>query len=115
MRKGLILGVLAVVAVAGYLVFGRGRELQGAEARALVAGGARLLDVRSAEEFHRGHLAGAVNVPVQELDRRLNEVGPTERDIVVYCRSGHRSSAATQLLRAHGFTKVHDLGPMTAW
>jgi phage shock protein E len=115
MRIGLILGALAVVAVAGYLVFGRGRELHGAEARKLVAAGARLLDVRSADEFARGHLPGAVNIPVQELDRRLTEVGPTEGEVVVYCRSGHRSSRATELLREHGFTRVHNLGPMTAW
>ena len=115
MRVGLALGALVVVAVLGYLVFGRGRDIQGAEARKLVAAGARLIDVRSAEEFGRGHLPGAVNIPVQEIDRRLGEVGPTEGDVVVYCRSGHRSGRAAQLLREHGFTRVHNLGPMTAW
>ena len=115
MRVGLVLGALIVVAVLVYLVFGRGRDIQGAEARKLVAAGARLIDVRSPEEFGRGHLPGAVNIPVQEIDRRLGEVGPTEGDVVVYCRSGHRSGRAAQLLREHGFTKVHNLGPMTAW
>ena len=115
MRLIVLAGALVVIAVAGYFVFGRGRELQGAEARQLVAAGARLLDVRSADEFSRGHLPGAVNIPVQELDRRLAEVGPAERDVVVYCRSGHRSSLAAQLLRERGYTKVHNLGPMTAW
>jgi rhodanese-related sulfurtransferase len=42
-------------------------------------------------------------------------VGPTDGDVVVYCRSGHRSARAAELLRRHGFTRVHDLGPMTAW
>ena len=115
MRTELILGGLAVVVVAGYVVFGRGREIQGAEARKLVAAGARLLDVRSIEEFGRGHLPGAVNIPVQELDRRLSEVGPPEGDVVVYCRSGQRSSRAAEVLRERGFTRVHNLGPMTAW
>ena len=115
MRKRLVLGALAVVAVLGYLVFGRGREIQGAEARKLVAAGARLLDVRSPEEFGGGHLPGAINIPVKELDRHLADVGPLDGDVVVYCRSGHRSSRATEVLRAHGFTKVHNLGPMTAW
>lgn len=115
MRVGLLLGALVVVATLGYLVFGRGRDIQGAEARMLVAAGARLIDVRSAEEFGRGHLPGAVNIPVQEIDRRLGEVGPTGGEVVVYCRSGHRSARATELLREHGFTKVHNLGPMTAW
>jgi len=115
MRLIVFAGALVAIAVAGYLVFGRGRELQGVEARQLVAAGARLLDVRSSDEFSRGHLPGAVNIPVQELDRRLAEVGPAERDVVVYCRSGQRSSRAAQLLREHGYTKVHNLGPMTAW
>ena len=112
MRIRLILGAVALVAVLGYLVLGRGREIQGAEARKLVAAGARLLDVRSHEEFDRGHLPGAVNIPVQDLDHHLADVGPTDGDVVVYCRSGHRSSRATELLRAHGFTKVHNLGPI---
>jgi len=115
MRTRLILGAVALAAALGYLVLGRGREIQGAEARRLVAAGARLLDVRSREEFDRGHLPGAVNIPVQDLDHHFADVGPPDGDVVVYCRSGHRSSRATELLRAHGFTKVHNLGPMTAW
>jgi phage shock protein E len=115
MRWALTLGAIVVVAAVVYLVFGRGREIQGGDARKLVASGARLLDVRSPEEFAGGHLPGAVNIPVQELERRLAEVGPTDGDLIVYCRSGHRSSRATDLLRQHGFTKVHNLGPMTAW
>jgi len=109
------LGALIAVAVALYLVFGRGREIQGADARKLVAAGARLLDVRSPEEYAGGHLPGAVNIPVQELDRRLAEAGPRDGALIVYCRSGHRSARASELLRRHGFTKVHNLGPMTAW
>jgi rhodanese-related sulfurtransferase len=115
MRIALTLGLLLAVGVAAYLVFGRGRELQGDDARKLVSAGARLLDVRSPEEYAHGHLPGAINIPVQELDRRLAEVGPADHDLVVYCRSGHRSGRATEILRQHGFTKVHNLGPMTAW
>ena len=115
MRWALTLGAVVVVAAVVYFVFGRGREIQGGDARKLVASGARLLDVRSPGEFAGGHLPGAVNIPVQDLERRLAEVGPTDGELIVYCRSGHRSSRATELLRQHGFTKVHNLGPMTAW
>jgi rhodanese-related sulfurtransferase len=114
-RIALTIAVALAVGLAAYLVFGRGREIQGSDARKLVAAGARLLDVRSPEEYAHGHLPGALNVPVQELDRRLAEVGPADRDLVVYCRSGHRSARATEILRQHGFSKVHNLGPMTAW
>ena len=114
MRIALTLAVVLAIGVAAYLVFGRGREIQGGDARKLVAAGARLLDVRSPEEYARGHLPGALNIPVQELDRRVAEVGPTDGELVVYCRSGHRSSRAAEILRQHGFSKVHNLGPMTA-
>ena len=115
MRIALTVGVLLAVAVAAYLMFGRGREIQGPDARKLVAAGARLVDVRSPEEYARGHLPGAVNVPVLEIDRRLAEVGPADHELIVYCRSGHRSTRAAEILRQHGFTRVHNLGPMTAW
>jgi rhodanese-related sulfurtransferase len=82
--------------------------------RQLVEQGALLLDVRTHTEFHEGHVPRAHNIPVQELAARLHEVGPTSRPVVVYCRSGGRSAAATQLLRQAGY-QVKDLGPMSAW
>src|SRR3954447_460235 len=115
MRIALTLAALIIVGAGLYLMFGRGREIPGADARRLVAAGARLVDVRSPDEYAGGHLPGAVNIPVQELDRRLAEIGPADHELIVYCRSGHRSTRAAELLRQHGFTRVHNLGPMTAW
>ena len=86
-----------------------------ADARALVASGAVLLDVRSPAEFSSGHLDGAINVPVDQLPNRTSEVGPKERPVVVYCRSGARSARAAGILRAAGFSKVEDLGAMSRW
>ena len=82
--------------------------------RELVSQGALLLDVRTPAEDREGHVPHALNLPVQELPTRLHEVGPTERPIVVYCRSGGRSAQAAQLLTRAGY-KVRDIGPMTAW
>jgi phage shock protein E len=87
----------------------------GAEARSLVAAGALLLDVRTAEEFAEGHLPGALNVPVNELEARLAELEPKSRPIVVYCRSGLRSARARSVLLANGWARVENLGPKTAW
>src|SRR5262245_56260081 len=112
MRKAIGIGAVVVLLAGGlYLVFGRGREIQGPDARKLVAAGARLVDVRSPEEYAGGHLPGAVNIPVQELDRRLADVGPRDGELILYCRSGHRSGRAAEILRRHGFTRVHNLGP----
>ncbi|MEW6433603.1 MAG: rhodanese-like domain-containing protein [Myxococcota bacterium] len=82
--------------------------------RRLVANGALLLDVRSPSEFHEGHLPRAKNVPLSELRWRLHELGPTRRPVVVYCRSGNRSSQAAAMLCEAGFP-VRDLGPISAW
>lgn len=83
------------------------------EARAAVARGALLLDVRTPEEFQGGHVEGATNIPVQVLAERAGEI-TAGREVVVYCKSGRRSAAAAELLRGRGH-KVIDIGPMTAW
>jgi len=91
-----------------------GRRHDAAEARRLVASGALLLDVRSEAEYARGHLPGALNIPVQELAERTAEVGKAGREVVVYCRSGMRSARAARLLSDAGFA-AHDLGGMGNW
>jgi phage shock protein E len=107
---------LAVLALsASSCLFAFSGDLSGREARRMVAEGALLLDVRTPGEYAAGHLEGAVNVPVQVLATRLDELGAHERPIVVYCRSGHRSANAAALLRDAGFTDVHDLGAMSRW
>ncbi len=85
------------------------------EASGHVDAGALLLDVRTREEFATGHLRSALNIPVQELANRLTELEHPERQLVVYCRSGARSGAATKLLKAAGFCRVHDMGAMSNW
>jgi len=85
------------------------------EAHRLVDKGALLLDVRSPEEFKAGHIDGAVNIPVQDLEARLGEVGSRDRSIVVYCHSGMRSMHAAQVLQRAGYSAVNDLGPMERW
>jgi rhodanese-related sulfurtransferase len=88
-------------------------EVSGDEAQQLVAGGAQLVDVRTPEEYAAGHIEGATNIPLSEVEVRLGELD-RERDVVVYCRSGNRSGQASELLCAEGFT-VYDMGPATAW
>lgn len=70
----------------------------------LVSGGMTLLDVRSGEEYALGHLPGALNIPTEELDRRLAEL-PADQEIVAYCRGPYcvLSTTAAELLIAKGF------------
>jgi thioredoxin 1 len=89
--------------------------ISGVEARRLVETGARLVDVRSPDEFAAGHLPGAINVPLQQLGSRLGEFGPHGTALVVHCRSGGRSANAARLLQQAGFARVYDLGSMGRW
>jgi NADPH-dependent 2,4-dienoyl-CoA reductase/sulfur reductase-like enzyme/rhodanese-related sulfurtransferase len=61
-----------------------------------------LLDVRTPKEFAGGHIANAVNIPVDELRSRLSEL-PRERDVAVYCQVGIRGYLATRILQQSGF------------
>jgi rhodanese-related sulfurtransferase len=107
--------VVAVVLVVAYFMFMKGGDVSSAEARQLVQAGARLVDVRTPGEFASGHITGAINIPVQQLDTRMSELQPKETAVVVYCRSGHRSGNAARMLKSAGFKAVHDLGPMSRW
>lgn len=106
---------VALVLVVGYFMFMKGGDVTSAEARRLVQAGARLVDVRTPGEFAAGHIEGAVNIPVQELDARMSELQPKDAAVVVYCRSGKRSGNAARMLKSAGFAVVHDLGPMSRW
>ncbi len=115
MISKLILVVLLIVAAGVlYLRFSAVRVSSG-DARALVAKGATLLDVRSPEEFGGGHIDGAINIPIQELSGRMDELDDKNHEIVVYCQSGARSAMAKRLLERDGFTSVHDLGGLAQW
>ena len=70
--------------------------------------GELLLDVRNLNEFEAGHLRGALNIPVDELRFRLDEV-PRDRPLVAHCRSGFRSHLAVRILKENGWTDVRNL------
>lgn len=74
----------------------------------------QLIDVRTPQEFAGGHIAGAVNIPVEEIAGRLGEVAQ-DQPVVVYCRSGNRSAQAAQILDQAGYAPVYDLGGIGAW
>lgn len=79
--------------------------------------GALLLDVRSPEEYASGHVPGAVNVPYDELEVRLPDLGAATGDpVVVYCEKGPRASKALGVLRAAGYGSARTLaGHMARW
>jgi len=76
-----------------------------------------VLDVREPSEFAQGHILGARNVPLGELERRAEDLARFKsRPVIVCCRSGNRSAAALQALRRTGFEQVYNLsGGLEAW
>ncbi len=76
-----------------------------------------LLDVRRAQEFaENGRIAGAYNVPVEELLTNLDLLPSMDTPIVIYCVSGHRGAVATMALQLMGYTDVRNLaGGLNAW
>lgn len=76
-----------------------------------------LLDVRHADEYRDGHIAGALNIPVEQLGSRAGVLGvPRDREIVVYCVSGRRAARAQETLQSLGYSHVRLLdGSLNAW
>lgn len=114
----LALFATVVVTALGCSSLGRAQgheRIDGTQAHSLVEKGAKLVDVRTPDEYAAKHLPSAVNIPVQQLAGRMNELEPKDQALVLYCRSGHRSGIAYDELKKAGFSKLYDLGPMSAW
>ncbi len=74
-----------------------------------------LLDVREQWEYDEGHIPGVTLLPMGEVQGRLDEI-PTDKEVIVTCRSGNRSGQVTDYLRQNGFDNVHNMqGGIVAW
>jgi len=123
-QKGLLaLALLAVVAFLPRLIgnLRRGPMIDMAEFRQRLDTEKDLLvlDVRTAADFvgEQGHIDGAVNIPVEELQQRMDEIGNyLEQPVAIVCRTDKRSAKAALLLTEEGFADVHVVhGGMTKW
>lgn len=74
-----------------------------------------LLDVREQWEYDEGHIPGVTLMPMNEVAARLSEI-PTDKEVIVTCRSGNRSGQVAEFLRAQGYDNVHNMeGGILAW
>lgn len=76
----------------------------------------RILDVRTGSEFENGHITGAYNVPLAQLDEHAPEIRGASGPVILVCQSGQRAQQAETLLRAAGMSQVRVLaGGMREW
>lgn len=66
-----------------------------------------ILDVREPKDFNNGHLLNAINIPIENIDKRMDELrNYKSKDIIVYCNTGRKSAEVAEKLVEHGFTDV---------
>lgn len=90
------------------------REIAIDQVAAALDRGAVVVDVREPVEFRDGHLPGAVNIPMGQLTRRLDELDRA-RPVYVVCASGNRSGAMVDVLTAAGYDATNVAGGTSAW
>jgi len=78
---------------------------------------ALVIDLRTADEYAKGHILGAKNIPLADLERRRGELEKHKaKPVIVHCGHGNSSGAGVALLRRNGFASVHNLaGGFAAW
>jgi len=104
--------VLAVVAVCmtWTLAFAAARDITSRDAKAIMDKNKNvfLLDVRTPQENSQGKLTGTVLIPINEFERRINEV-PKNKTIIVYCAVGSRSKPVAEFLSQRGYKEVYNM------
>ncbi|NNE04370.1 MAG: rhodanese-like domain-containing protein [Xanthomonadales bacterium] len=93
----------------------KGDVAAAAEGWSLIEQGALLIDVRSAAEFERGHIEGALNVPHTDIDAITAVIGEDRsRSVVLYCGSGRRAGLSQEMLEELGYEGVFNASGFSA-
>ena len=75
-----------------------------------------ILDVRTKEDYTSGHIENSILIPVNDIEKEVeNILKDKEQKVLIYCRSGNRSSQAAKLLVKMGYTNVYDFGGIKDW
>ena len=101
-----VVNVAAMVAL--NVLYGKFKQVHVDEVRSLVENNAYIVDVREEREFANGHLNGAHNVPLSQLEERMHEI-PKDVPVYLHCRSSQRSYYAICRLQGNGYTNVYNM------
>lgn len=123
-RMIIILAIIIIISI-GIFIFKKGHEsnvqyvkISAKEAKEIIDNNSDIiiLDVRREDEYQTGHIEGAVCIPNEVISSQAENLLPDkEQEILVYCRSGNRSSQATNKLLDLGYTNVRDFGGIIDW
>ena len=106
----IILAITVILFVA-YIFLRRKGQLPAEAAVAYLKQGAIVIDMRSAAEYSTGHLHGAINIPLPQIDSLIaSRVKDKNQILLLHCQSGARSGTAKNRLSALGYTRVYNLG-----
>ena len=106
-----IIFLITVILFFAYIFLRRKGQISADAAVAQLKRGALLIDVRSPVEFSTGHLNGAINIPLQQIEDLIaTHVKHQGQVILLHCQSGARSGMARNRLAALGYTQVYNLG-----
>jgi len=86
------------------------KDITSAEAKAIITKNRNtfILDVRTPQERSQGYIPGSVLIPIDKIEKRLDEV-PRNRPVVVYCAVGSRSRVVAQALSGSGYPEVYNM------
>ncbi len=84
------------------------KQVKVSDVRSLVESGAMIVDVREVGEWNRGHIKGAVNIPMSEFRQRLDEI-PKDKPVYFHCRSSQRSYNVIRALQGLGYTRLFNI------
>lgn len=90
------------------VLYGRFKQVHVDQVRGLVESGAYIVDVREENEYAAGHLNGAHNIPLSQLEERMHEI-PKDVPVYLHCRSSQRSYYAVCRLQSYGYTNVTNI------
>ena len=113
--------ILIGLAVVGFLIYNRVLSnvpsISSEESQKVISdNNYRFLDVRTNGEYSDGHIPNSIHIPIQDIQSRISEIEKIkDKKIIVYCRSGARSSMASKTLLKEGFDVSNLTGGIMSW
>ena len=117
MNSTYILVIVLVLGFFAYNIFSNVPSISSKESMELLSDkNYEFLDVRTESEYASGHIPNSIHIPLQEIQGRISELeNIKDKNIIVYCRSGARSSMASKSLLKNGYNVLNLTGGILGW